>query len=771
MQQELSKEVPNGIYLTFESEPGFDLKLDSLDRASDGIELLAVQSKGKRTQATVFVPEGKLPVLERLVEQYLSKDNVNKNTGTKTPRNRELIQNIRSIRRAALDRLWTDHPDLLPPSDAEVIWWEVWLRTGPERENLLRLFRDHAAAIGLTLSRTELWFPDRTIVAARGTRAQLMQSVTLLNCIAELRRLKETAEFFTGLPPSDQWQWSDDLVNRVEVGGANSPAICVLDTGMNLHPLVAPALAEQDRHSIDPNWGTHDAFGHGTQMGGLALYGDLCNVLPENGPLSLTHRLESVKILRHNGDNEGELYGAITREGIARAEQVAPQRDRVFCLAIASKEHRDRGRPSAWSAALDRLTSGAEDGERRLVVVSAGNVLEADQHDYPAANTVDGIHDPAQAWNVLTVGAVTYKDVIDAQIYPGYLPLAPVGGLSPYSCSAGTWARDWPIKPDVVFEGGNRARRPDGDTDSLRSLDLLSVHHLHEQRAFDSFWGTSAATALASRLAGQIRSGYPAYWPETVRGLLVHSARWTPTMMEVFAPNPNRKRDINNLLRHCGYGVPSVSRALWSANNALTLIAQQELQPFEAVRTRTGRVERVRSRDMHIYPLPWPAEALEELGETDVEMRVTLSYFVEPNPSERGWTRRYRYESHGLRFAVKKALESEQAFRARIADYARAEEEGQVVSGQDSGWIVGPNLRHHGSIHTDVWQGRASELAERGAVAVYPTLGWWRERPTHGKYADPVRYSLIVSIDTAEAVIDLYTPVAAAVEARVAVEV
>jgi hypothetical protein len=56
-------------------------------------------------------------------------------------------------------------------------------------------------------------------------------------------------------------------------------------------------------------------------------------------------------------------------------------------------------------------------------------------------------------------------------------------------------------------------------------------------------------------------------------------------------------------------------------------------------------------------------------------------------------------------------------------------------------------------------------------VAVYPTLGWWRERPTHGKYADPVRYSLIVSIDTAEAVIDLYTPVAAAVEARVAVEV
>ena len=38
-------------------------------------------------------------------------------------------------------------------------------------------------------------------------------------------------------------------------------------------------------------------------------------------------------------------------------------------------------------------------------------------------------------------------------------------------------------------------------------------------------------------------------------------------------------------------------------------------------------------------------------------MRVTLSYFIEPNPSQRG-NSRYRYQSHGLRFDVKRPTET-----------------------------------------------------------------------------------------------------------------
>ena len=90
---------------------------------------------------------------------------------------------------------------------------------------------------------------------------------------------------------------------------------------------------------------------------------------------------------------------------------------------------------------------------------------------------------------------------------------------------------------------------------------------------------------------------------------------------------------------------------------------------------------------MQIHSLPWPQESLETLGETPVEMRVTLSYFIEPNPSRRGVRSRYRYESHGLRFDVKRPLESIDAFRGRISAAARDDQYVTSKSGNDPSWL------------------------------------------------------------------------------------
>lgn len=89
----------------------------------------------------------------------------------------------------------------------------------------------------------------------------------------------------------------------------------------------------------------------------------------------------------------------------------------------------------------------------------------------------------------------------------------------------------------------------------------------------------------------------------------------------------------------------------------MTLVAQDVIHPFDG----EGRM-----REMHLHDLPWPTDVLSELGAADVRMRVTLSYFIEPNPARRGWTRRYSYSSHGLRFDVRRATESIQEFRKRI---------------------------------------------------------------------------------------------------------
>jgi hypothetical protein len=53
---------------------------------------------------------------------------------------------------------------------------------------------------------------------------------------------------------------------------------------------------------------------------------------------------------------------------------------------------------------------------------------------------------------------------------------------------------------------------------------------------------------------------------------------------------------------------------------------------------------------MILHDLPWQGEVLEALGQEIVQIKVMLSYFIESNPGERGWTKRHRYSSHGLRF-------------------------------------------------------------------------------------------------------------------------
>jgi hypothetical protein len=152
----------------------------------------------------------------------------------------------------------------------------------------------------------------------------------------------------------------------------------------------------------------------------------------------------------------------------------------------------------------------------------------------------------------------------------------------------------------------------------------------------------SELARLVARDAAVLQNRYSDLWPETIRSLLVHSADWTETMKAPFLPLNSREQK-ERLLRYCGYGVPDFQRASWSASNELTLIAQDDLQPFEK---RAGGG--YKSKDINLHTLPWPSDVLSDLGDTEVQLRVTLSYFVEPNPARRGWRGRYRYASHGL---------------------------------------------------------------------------------------------------------------------------
>ena len=75
-----------------------------------------------------------------------------------------------------------------------------------------------------------------------------------------------------------------------------------------------------------------------------------------------------------------------------------------------------------------------------------------------------------------------------------------------------------------------------------------------------------------------------------------------------------------------------------------------------------------------------------------------------------------------------------------------------------------------GSIHSDVWKGRAVDLASRGYLAVYPTMGWWNKRAHLEGWEKSARYSLIVTIATPGVESELYVPVANQVGVPIVIE-
>ncbi|WP_394700714.1 S8 family peptidase [Maridesulfovibrio sp.] len=751
-----SKNLPAniGIVVEFESFPAFDLIYESLDAYRSGIELLSVKENNTgATIASVFIPDNKISFFLRKIDSYINRDD---RFGNAVGKN--LIEGISNIQRATIKGLWTDSEELFPDTTTP-IWWEVWLSTFNRLPNdVISHFKACANIARIEYQDDFLHLKDRIVVLVHGTINELSECSELFGFMAEVRKAKDTAESITQLATFEQSEFINDLINRTQPAGDESPAVCILDTGVNYgHSLLRDHLLDDKVFAYNDDWGVTDhnigAFaGHGTRMAGLALYGDLTPLMASGEPLSMEHHVESVKILPENEANDPLLYGQIVRGGIEKVNTASPYKNRVYSMAVTADD-RDRGYASSWSTAIDRLTAGVDDNNPKLMFISAGNVDPENYCEYPRSCTSSSVKDPAQAWNAVTVGAFTNFCSVSDQ-YPEYVPIARTGELSPTSCSSAEWDKsNTPIKPDIVMEGGNIAeqKKPYFST-QLDSLSLLTTGHDVANAPLVPVCETSAAVSQAARYGAIIQARYPLYRPETIRALLIHSANWTDEMKSQF-PGTN-KEEKENLLRHCGYGVPNINRALYCASNDLTLVAESELVPFK----RGDHFN-----EWNVHHLPWPVEELYALADTEIEMKVTLSYFIDALPGRRGYHGKFSYPSHRLGFKLKRVGQTQDGFLARQNGYL-VDRGIDPIEGQRHDWFLGNQLHTRGSIISDTWKGSAFELAESNSLVVFPKGGWWRKCLKQRCYDNIARYSLVISISTPSEDVDLYNLISSQIE-------
>src|SRR5690606_26998634 len=158
----------------------------------------------------------------------------------------------------------------------------------------------------------------------------------------------------------------------------------------NWHPLLSQFLPNTNMDSYNAAWGNLDGHphGHGTQMAGLAVYGDLTEVMASPDSIRIAHRLESIKMINPSAPHQPDLYGQVMLECVNRAIVLGADRKRVFCMAVTAEDNRDRGKPSSWSSSVDKIAFGDTgiSDDKNLILVSVGNVFHDNYLEYPNKN-------------------------------------------------------------------------------------------------------------------------------------------------------------------------------------------------------------------------------------------------------------------------------------------------------------------------------------------------------------------------------------------------
>lgn len=529
----------------------------------------------------------------------------------------------------------------------------------------------------------------------------------------------------------------EDL-GQIAAPPGDAPALCVIDSGVTAgHPLLAPAVGEATGYN--PIGTAIDENGHGTMVSGLALYGDVSGCIDRRSFVPRI-RLFSARVL--DGNAEGSAEHLLEKQ-ISDAIRYfhSTYGCRVFNISIGSSDDvYSDGRVSAWAAILDSIARELN----IVIVVSVGNYRHEPTHSGDDGEHVTGypryllnpparVIEPATGSTVLTVGSLSLSSALDgfSERPTHRRPIGSQHQPSPFTRSGP--GVEGAIKPELVEYGGGLAL--DGSRGRLvASLEssVISLRREYVVGLFDADVGTSFSAPKVAHAAAKLVGRFPGKSANLIRALLATSATIPPEARDLLDPISD-----DACIRLCGYGVPSLKKALDSSENRVVMYAEGELH----------------ADSIHVYEVPVPSQMHQTAGLREVT--VTLAY----DPPVRHT--RLDYKGLTLNYWLLRGMTL-----SEIYDRFRAGTPGEDLPGQPHGSNVcplSPKLRTRGSGTLQ----RSSYSMSRLGVDYGDTFHLvvrcennWAPPEVY-----PQRYAVVVMLEHSEQV-DIYATVRARLRAR-----
>jgi len=650
---------------------------------------------------------------------------------------------------------------------------ELW-HTGDRTE--MRKYLDDIAEVleSLPSDTAPMRMSDRYIgeylcIARIKVTHQVLELLLLEEIVKEIDRppqpaFERTADY--NLPISD----FPEVVALPE----NNCGILVIDSGVQRgHPLIAPVLGETDvfpdvkREFI--KGGSDDVNGHGTNVAGIAIYGNVENCIKQRS-FEPTAWLFSARVTNEKNEYDENLLVETQLDRALRAFVDNYPNCKVINISLGNADqiYRDGAKQFRLAAKIDEIAYNYQH-KNIVFVISAGNAFyeeaksnEQLRTDYPnyLLKKSARIIDPATSAIAITVGSLSLgRGSITEPSDVRRQAIAQLSGYpSPFTRTG--FGVDGMIKPDVVDFGGDlvldlsyRAslNLPKSTVlpDNVAGVSVVTLSKDLKSSLFQICSGTSFAAPRVANLAAQLFTKYPDASSNLIRALIVNSALLPKEIPPQFQCNKKQSQSINTKqikkqLDIYGYGQADLERAMYSAENYVVLSEDN-------VEIKVGCFD--------VYEIPQlPPEFFKVKGTR--MLSITLAFDPPTRPtrgdSYLGVTMEFELFKGIDREIIRKAYEA--ASKTSSPDESTDNTKGKLIKQYGSGIEVklspGSNLRKKGTVQRgQVEITSKSTKYDDGSMTLIVSCNRKWAKPDE---IEKQRYALVACISHSDPQVDLY---------------